>query len=192
MYLIFDTETTGLPTRRGAPPSDVGAWPRMVQLAWATYDADGNRVAAQSFLIRPDGFTIPPDAQRVHGISTETAARSGIPVAEALAPFAEAASGASVLVAHNFSYDAGVVGAEFHRLRLANPIPARKHVCTMDESTRYCAIPGPRGFKWPNLEQLHRKLFGKGLGEAHNAEADVESCAKCFFELIRLGVVRPG
>ncbi len=190
MYLIFDTETTGLPTRRGAPPSDVTAWPRMVQLAWAVYDASGNRTAARSFLIRPDGFTIPKDAQRLHGISTEIAARGGVPVGEALAPFAEAAGSAKLMVAHNFSYDSGVVGAEFHRLKLANPIAGKPRVCTMEAATRYCAIPSSRGFKWPNLEELHRKLFGAGLGEAHNAEADVESCAKCFFELIRLNVVR--
>ena len=32
MYLIFDTETTGLPKNWKAPLTDFDNWPRMVQL----------------------------------------------------------------------------------------------------------------------------------------------------------------
>ena len=34
MYLIFDTETTGLPKNWNAPVSDIDNWPRCVQIAW--------------------------------------------------------------------------------------------------------------------------------------------------------------
>ncbi|PJB57251.1 MAG: 3'-5' exonuclease, partial [Bacteroidetes bacterium CG_4_9_14_3_um_filter_41_19] len=34
MFLIFDTETTGLPQRYDAPLTDFDNWPRMIQLAW--------------------------------------------------------------------------------------------------------------------------------------------------------------
>ena len=33
MYLIFDTETTGLPKRWDAPLNDLDNWPRCVQVA---------------------------------------------------------------------------------------------------------------------------------------------------------------
>ncbi len=33
MYLIFDTETTGLPKNYNAPLTDADNWPRLVQLA---------------------------------------------------------------------------------------------------------------------------------------------------------------
>ena len=51
--------------------------------------------------------------------------------------------------------------------------------------------PGGRGgrFKWPKLTELHVKLFGEAFAEAHNASADVEATARCFLELIRLGVI---
>ena len=42
MYLIFDTETTGLPKNFNARYTDTDNWPRMVQLAWQEYDKDGN------------------------------------------------------------------------------------------------------------------------------------------------------
>ena len=62
---------------------------------------------------------------------------------------------------------------------------------TKDDATNYCAIPGGRGgrFKWPKLTELHVKLFGEAFAEAHNASADVEATARCFLELIRLGVI---
>ena len=44
MYLIFDTETTGLPKKWNAPITDSENWPRCVQLAWQLHDSKGNVV----------------------------------------------------------------------------------------------------------------------------------------------------
>lgn len=190
MFLVFDTETTGLPTSWQAPASDVENWPRIVQLAWQAFDLRGRKMLARSQLIRPDGFTIPREAEMVHGISTSVARRKGVPVAEVLEAFMEPLADASVLVAHNFKFDANVLGAEFHRLRLRDPFSRKTHICTMEAATEYCALPGPYGFKWPRLPELHFSLFGKRVKEAHDAAADVATCAKCFFEMKRLGIVR--
>jgi len=73
MFLIFDTETTGLPKKWKAPISDVDNWPRMVQLAWQCHDIEGNFLFAKNHVITPDGYTIPEDVVAVHGISTEIA-----------------------------------------------------------------------------------------------------------------------
>jgi hypothetical protein len=35
MYLIFDTETTGLPKKWAAPISDTDNWPRAIQIAFS-------------------------------------------------------------------------------------------------------------------------------------------------------------
>lgn len=190
MYLVFDTETTGLPVSWRAPASDVDNWPRLVQLAWAVFDLRGRRTLARSCLIRPDGFTIPRDAERVHGISTAIARRRGIPVARALGAFEEVLAGAPVLVAHNFKFDAGVLGTEFHRLGLGDRFGLKTRICTMEAGTAYCGLPGRYGFKWPRLRELHVALFEKEVREEHDAAADVATCAKCFFELKRLGIVR--
>ena len=71
MYLIFDTETTGLPRDFKAAHTDTNNWPRVVQLAWQLHDLEGNLVENKEFLIKPDGFVIPYESQKVHGISTE-------------------------------------------------------------------------------------------------------------------------
>jgi len=62
-------------------------------------------------------------------------------------------------------------------------------ICTMMSSTGFCGLPGPYGYKWPTLPELHRALFGSTYVEAHDAGTDVAVCAKCFFELKRRRLV---
>ena len=69
MILFFDTETTGIPKNYDAPISDVNNWPRLVQLAFIKTDWDGNIIESRDFVIRPEGFIIPNDASKIHGIS---------------------------------------------------------------------------------------------------------------------------
>jgi len=89
MFLVFDTETTGLPKRYNAPVSAVDNWPRCVQLAWQLHSADGTLLSRNDFLIQPDGFDIPFDSEKIHGISTELAMSEGEPLASVLKIFEE-------------------------------------------------------------------------------------------------------
>ena len=177
MYLFFDTETTGLPKNWKAPLTDLDNWPRMIQLAYLLADADGNRIAGGDFIIKPVGFTIPDDAAQIHGISNERALREGKELALVLLEFQTAVTLAKCLVANNMSFDETILGAEFLRNKMRDDIPAKKKVCTMQSSTNYCALPGPYGYKWPKLSELHRKLFQKDFEEAHNAAADIAAMA---------------
>ncbi len=191
MYLFFDTETTGIPRDHDAPASEVDNWPRLVQIAWSLTDETGKELRSQAFIIRPDGFVIPASATRVHGITTATARRLGVEIGRALTAFSKDLSAAEVLVAHNVQFDERVVGSEFYRSgRKKNPLAAKTFYCTMRSSTSFCRIPGgPRGYKWPKLQELHEALFGVEFDSAHDAVADVRACAKCFFELKRRGVI---
>ena len=84
MYLIFDTETTGLPKNFRAPITDTDNWPRCIQIAWQLHDELGNCIEHEDYLIKPEGFNIPYDAEKIHGISTELAEQDGIPLIEVL------------------------------------------------------------------------------------------------------------
>ena len=189
MYLIVDCETSGLPRDWKAPVTNVENWPRAVQIAWALYDAQQRPVLNATHVIRPDGFRIPADAVRIHGITTERAFAEGRPIADVLGDLSSAASSAKVVIAHNAAFDASVVGAEYLRLGQKPPFAARSMICTMRQSADFCRLPGPYGYKWPTLEELHSILFGTGVGGAHDAGADVAACAACFFELVKRGVV---
>jgi DNA polymerase-3 subunit epsilon len=189
MYLFFDTETTGLPRNWKAPVSDLNNWPRLVQLAYLYYDSIGNKISGGDFIIKPEGFTIPTDASRIHGISTERALREGQPIVTILQHFNSLIAQATFLVAHNMSFDEKIVGSEFLRNGLQNSIESKKKICTMESTTNFCAIAGPYGYKWPKLSELHYKLFRTGFNEAHNAAVDISATAKCFWELKRLGII---
>jgi DNA polymerase III subunit epsilon len=189
MYLIVDCETTGLPKNWNAPISDSSNWPRVIQVAWALYDAKDRHLGSAVHLIQPDGFTIPAEAQRIHGITTERALAEGRKLLEVLRDLNSAIEASEILVAHNLKFDERVLSAEFLRMSLQPPFPAKKRFCTMENTTDLCRIPSARGYKWPTLAQLYRKLFQSELEEAHDAAADVATCAKCFFELKRRGMV---
>ena len=186
---FFDTETTGLPRSWNAPLRDLDNWPRMVQLAWLLCDEAGNELAHASRIIRPEGYLIPLDASRVHGITTERALAEGMPLADVLDEALPQLEKAAMAVAHNISFDEKILGAEC--LRLSRPFPFEKKPmrCTMKESTDFCKLPGMYGYKFPNLTELHRKLFKKSFDDAHDALADVRACKAAYFELRTLGVM---
>ncbi len=189
MYLIFDTETTGLPKSWNAPITDTDNWPRAIQIAWQLHDELGNLIEHNDFLINPDGFNIPYDAERIHGISTDLAIEQGIELSEGLRLFNEALDKTKFVVGQNVGFDVNIMGCEFHRLGVESKLTELPVLDTCTEHTaNLCQIPGGRGgkFKLPTLTELHNHLFGTGFGEAHNATADVEATTRCFLELIRL------
>jgi DNA polymerase III subunit alpha len=193
MYIIFDTETTGLPRNYDAPMTDLDNWPRLVQIAWQLHDAKGKLLSNNNFIVKPEGFTIPYNAEKVHGISTARALKEGHALDKVLQIFHEDVEKANYLVGHNIGFDINVVGSEFLRKQIPMKLQEKKELDTKDLSTDYCAIPGGKGgkYKWPTLTELHHKLFGNGFGDAHDAAYDVDATAKCFFGLIIQLVVAP-
>jgi len=188
MYLIFDTETTGLPKKWGAPISDTDNWPRCIQIAWQLHDDMGKLIEHQDYLVKPEGFNIPYDAERIHGISTELAEAEGISLAEVLEKFNIALGKAKFIVGQNLGFDINIMGCEFYRMGVASPMGEMPILDTCTEVTAsLLKLPGGRGgkFKLPTLTELHEYLFEVPFAEAHNATADVEATTRCFLELIR-------
>lgn len=190
MYLVFDTETTGLPKNWRAPTSDLDNWPRMIQVAWILFDEAGKEISKESHIIKPEGFIIPPEATKVHGISTEKAETEGEDLKTILNEFSNTMSKAEVLIAHNMGFDEKIIGAEFLRKEVSDSLSKIKKVCTKIMSTDFCQIPGVYGNKWPTLAELHTKLFNEDFKDAHDALVDTTTCAKCFFKLKELGVIK--
>ena len=189
MHLFFDTETTGLPKYYKAPVSDSRNWPRLVQLAWLITDDQGTEYKRVEYIIKPQGFAIPREAARIHGITTDRAQREGADLGAVLEEISADLAQALVLIAHNMDFDEKIVGAEFCRLGRTNHLEKKQKRCTMKSATDFCQLPGYYGYKWPSLTELHRKLFREDFADQHTAMADVRACAKCYFELRRLGVL---
>lgn len=191
MYLIFDTETTGLPKNFNAPLTDSDNWPRMVQIAWQLHDEKGNLVENEDYIIKPEGFDIPYNSYKIHGISTKMAMSEGISLEEVLFKFSEVLKQTKVGVGHNIEFDYNIVGAEFVRKNLENSLIKIPSADTMKLGTNYCELSGGRNgkYKSPKLTELYEKLFHKKFDEAHNAAADVNATAQIFFEMMRLNII---
>ena len=193
MFLIFDTETTGLPKRWKAPISDTDNWPRCVQIAWQLHDQDGVMVSNKEFIVSPEGFTIPYESEQIHGISTQLATDKGIPLREVLNHFQSDLKQTKYVVGHNVSFDLNIMGAEFFREKVATQLNSLPVIDTCTELTAtLCQLPGGRGgkFKLPTLTELYAFLFHSSFAEAHNASADVEATTRVFLELVRKNIIK--
>jgi len=187
MYIVFDTETIGLPKRWNAPITDTDNWPRLVQLAWIIYDENGFEKERNNCIIKPEGFIIPEETIKIHRITNERAHSEGLDLKHVLEIFTQDLKENSYLVAHNISFDESIVGCEFFRKGIDNNLYNIKSIDTKELTVDFCKVEGSRGYKWPTLTELHNKLFNKGFDDAHDALVDVEALAKCFFELKKLG-----
>ncbi|MDZ7797485.1 MAG: 3'-5' exonuclease [Candidatus Marinimicrobia bacterium] len=161
----------------------------LVQLAFLYYDSNGNKISEGDYIIKPDGFTIPENSSRIHGISTEKAIREGQSLTSVLQDFNSLIGQSTYLVAHNMSFDEKIIRCRILKKWDANSIQTKKRICIMKRTTDFCAINGPYGYKWPKLSELHYKLFRTGFEEAHNAAVDIAATAKCFWELKRCGII---
>lgn len=201
MYLVFDTETNGLPNDYKAPATDLDNWPRVIQLAWQMYDEDGKLEKEFSSLIKPDGWVINNESKLnkkgeetnfwiKNGFSTEGCEENGVDLKEALEELSDAMDNSKYLVAHNMDFDKNIISAEFIRNQV-KPKKKLDKLCTMKESVEFCRIMNSwgSGYKWPTLVELHDKLFNESFDGAHDALSDVKACARSFFELKKRSVM---
>jgi len=182
MYLVFDTETTG-----------VGPTARMTQLAYILYDADGKVIEEFAELIKPEGWVVPKEQFFIdNNMSTERCEAEGVDGFMAMRRFQDALKQCQYKIAHNIQFDKGIINTE---LRVRGIEPAlfkfKKECCTMLSTVKFVGAVNKWGKpgKWPNLTELHTKLFNKGFEGAHDALGDVRALGKCFFELKKQGVL---
>ena len=192
MILVIDTETNGLPISYKASARDINNWPRVVQIAWATYTEDGTELDHCSYLVKPIGFEISEESTRIHGITQEHAMSEGLEIGKVLSQLNQYLPHTRLVVSHNINFDLNVLISEYYRLDWDTYILTdRNWFCTMTSSTDYCELPGGKdgGFKWPRLTQLYEKLFSEDIPGVHDALTDARACGRCFFELAKRGII---
>lgn len=188
-FLFFDTETTGVPRNYTAPMTDLENWPRMIQLSFIHCLENGDEITRFNALIKPDGWTMPTgEFWKQHGFTHEKNMREGVAIKDAMELFIDRVNFTDVMVAHNMNFDYNIIGAEMVRLNMrATKRPAK--ICTMLSTVDFCKLPGRYGFKWPKLEELHKILFNETFDGAHDAMVDNAALKRCFFELVKRGII---
>ena len=189
---MFDTETTGLPKDRRAPPSAIENWPHIVQLSYILYDTTTRTIeaGADHLVSLPLGVTLPPASTKIHGITPSLLRRKGVPLGDALSSFADAVGQADCLVAHNLEFDWKVIQSACCRVGLPDPFADRgkQRYCTMMNGRAICAIwavrpDGSRYIKYPKLQDLHKELFNEEPRNLHDAFADILVCLRCYLAM---------
>ncbi|WP_185882710.1 DNA polymerase III subunit alpha [Blattabacterium cuenoti] len=188
MYCILDTETTGLPIRSGDISSE--NWPRIVQLSWQIHDISGKIIEFQDFIIKPENYDIPFNAFKIHGITNEIAKKYGFDLHIVLNKFIKSFNQSKCVIGHNLNFDLRVIEFELFRKKKDFSLKKKKCLDTKLISMNYCQLPGnKKRFKWPTLSELYHKLFNENILYQHNAANDVKATARCFLELLRIGII---
>ncbi|WP_185861909.1 DNA polymerase III subunit alpha [Blattabacterium cuenoti] len=190
MYLIVDTETTGLPKYYNLPITHIDNWPRIVQISWQCHDFFGNLIELKNFIIKPDHYDIPFNAFKIHGITNEKAEKYGVDLNFVLREFKQSFEKSQCLIGHNLEFDIKVIECEFFRKKTEITFKNKKILDTKVISVSYCKLfRSKKRFKWPTLSELYKKLFGENIPNLHNAVNDVKATARCFLELLRIGII---
>ena len=189
--IVFDTETTGLPTDRNASITETKSWPYIVQISYILYDTDEKKILE----CKDDIIKLDPEVEitegsiAIHSITHKICERKGIPIKEALDKFNNLLIKADRVVGHNISFDKRVVMVESIRNQMRQYFTIngvrKSECCTMKYFTETCGIEkinknGNKYFKFPTLTELHNYLFKFNPKSTHDAMADVLICLRCY------------
>lgn len=196
--LFFDTETTGLPIDRRVPAlqNEVN-WPQLVSLSWSLWSGDS--VKRASHIIRPQGWTIPAESTRIHGITQEIA-EQGTPLAKVLMEFRDDVMRCDRIVAHNMEFDKNVVFHAFAWHLKKDPRrfwPEAAEFCSQTTAKGELKLPfayanAKDPYKMPGLDEVYRATFNEPAPPAaHCSARDVEVLEKIYWARWPSGHAQP-
>ena len=205
-FLVFDTETTGLPQSKFISPSTLHQWPYIVQFSYVIYDSSLNDIVeSKDYVIKvPESILISEESTKIHGITNEISAKSGITINEALNEFFYYLRGVDRIIGHNIEFDLNMIKVELLRIINKDSLTSEqlklykydlhyltnyKNIsCTLKDSIQFCNIQlldknGKPYLKYPKLIELHEKLFNKSPSNLHNSFNDILVTLRCFMKL---------
>ena len=200
--LIFDTETTGLPKTRAKAIQQKDNWPHIVSISWLVMETNTNEILIKnSYVVKPNGWDIPDESTKIHGITTEFAEKNGSQLSVVMSEFLNTPH--DMVVAHNLDFDENVVAnAMIWDLGVHNFHGFDKpKYCTMVLSKEMCKLPSNfgYGYKSPKLSELYEHVFREKpiLAQLHGSMYDAKILADILIAspVLRakmgLSVVRP-
>jgi DNA polymerase III subunit alpha len=196
-YIVFDTETTGLPQCSGFNKfpfyADLAKYDnsRVIQLSYQVYTSSHVLITEQNLYIKPDGFRILNE--EFHKITNEFVEEHGISIHDALEFFITDIRKYSVdiLIGHNIVFDINIVASELYRM--ADTVHAEmiynfKTCCTMLKTQHIIKKEitnknGKRYVKFPSLRESYEFFALRDIENQHNALYDVRSTAFIYQSL---------
>ncbi len=186
--VLFDTETTGLLPKTYNINAN-NSLPHVIQLGAILIDTKNLvEVGNMNVHIKPEGFEIPLDSTKIHGVTNEYATEHGINLHDAVDRFNNLIRGAEGLIGHNIQYDSCMMSLEYARSgRDPSLIYGKPKFCTMKATENICKLPGkyPGSYKWPKLTEAYKYLFGEDMEGAHDAMVDIRATFRIYKHLMK-------
>lgn len=190
--MFFDTETTWF-----NPPAILQIW----IIVWE-YTIDWKIISEEKIdlLFNPDE-EINEKASDVHWITYDIIKDKPF-FNSFISSFVSYVNSVDLVVGHNIKFDIWAIEFELKRLYSSKNLELdpkvltflelfkSKSKCTMLASIEYCSIPGKYGNKWPKLNELYKKLFNSTFENAHDAMADIQATRDCYFELVKMNIIK--
>jgi DNA polymerase-3 subunit alpha len=197
--LIYDLETTGLPTKKinyetginqYYDPSDLEKYDncRIVSIAY-TFIKNFNLVSLKNSIIKtyirkPHKFIISEENSKFHGITNKYAIKNGIKFKNIISQgFNNDLANCDYIVGHNIIFDIFVLLSEFYRSKfnvnfqnLKFHLDENKYLCTGELGREICKLPTKiknYTYKMPQLKELYEKVCNNNDLQFHDAKNDV-------------------
>ena len=204
-FLVFDTETTGLPTTKFITPTTLHLWPHIVQFSSLIYDTSLNAIVdTKNYIVTiPDDMVISESSTAIHGITTDMSIHSGNNIDDIIASFISDIKTVDKIIGHNVAFDLNMIKVALMRKIHCEATSEKKkkalkcnlhylsnyeHVaCTMNDTTAYCNIKMVNKYnkeyiKSPKLIELHNILFNSEPNNLHNSFNDILVTLRCFMK----------
>lgn len=181
MELVFDTETNGAKKADGTLDKSNQ---EIVQMSWILSYPNGTQVRKNYIISGAShiNYSVP------HDITVDMCRNQGVEFNIVIDEFMTDVKNASVVIAHNFSFDSSVIINTMRKMNIPSVLIEnhfrKKRFCSMMRTINVCKLVGKTGKpKAPKLSELYYHYFGEyPNGKLHDALYDCEVTLMCFKE----------
>jgi len=183
-WAIIDSETTGLPPRGPKVPADHPTQPWLAHFAMIL--ASGPELTVEreiDLYLRPDGWSMPPEASAVNGLTDEFLREHGHPVGEVLDEYERAIKDGYVVAAYNAEFDTRVMRGALRRAGRPDLFEQTPNVCIMRAFKEYRQIF--KGYKLSDACTYFKIPYER----LHRAPADARAAREVMLRLMALNAI---
>lgn len=116
--IVFDTETTGLPSTKTITSTNLHMWPHILQFSYVIYDTVLNSIIEikDSVVRVDDDIKISKESTNIHGITNQMCEEIGVSIFTILDEFFYYLKDCDMLIGHNISFDLNMIEVELMRI----------------------------------------------------------------------------
>lgn len=176
MFTVIDTESSSLFDFK--KPADAEGQPRLAQLCMIDVNDQLMIEGEANYYVRPDGWSMDPQATEINGLTDEFLNEHGHPITEVLSEYQNRILNGRAIVAFNAQFDCKAMRGELRRAGLDDLFMRTRNVCVMRKANGFILKAGGKK-GWPSLQEARAHL-GLTSDGAHKAVKDCHDALEVF------------